>query len=184
VLDRTFDCLARWLAPILCFTAEEAWLTRHGDAPGRSLHLELFADVPAEWLDPELAERWEKLRDIRRVVTGALEVERAAKRIGSGLQAAVEIYVDATTPLEGVDFAELCITSAARLRLDDVPPDAFILPDVPGVAVIVSPALGAKCERCWRVLPEVGHVHGHDDLCSRCAHVVDGGDIPALVAAC
>ena len=70
-LDRCFDCLVRWLAPVICFTAEEAWLARHGDAPGRSVHLELFPDVPAAWRDEALGERWQKLRDLRRVVTGA-----------------------------------------------------------------------------------------------------------------
>src|ERR1700675_2540616 len=91
VLDRTFDCLVRWLAPILCFTAEEAWLARYGDAD-LSVHLELFAEVPEAWRDPALAARWAGLRDLRRVVTGALEVERAEKRIGSSLQAAVAIF--------------------------------------------------------------------------------------------
>src|SRR5258708_6343594 len=169
VLDRCFDCLVRWLAPIICYTAEEAWLARHGDAPGRSIHLETFAAVPEAWLDPTLGERWTALRDIRRVATGALELERAAKRIGSSLQAAVELFVDNTSILEGVDLAELCITSAAWVSVDSVPPDAFTLPDVPKVAVIVHNAEGTKCERCWRVLTEVGTVAAHPDLCHRCA---------------
>jgi isoleucyl-tRNA synthetase len=163
----------RWLAPILCFTAEEAWLARYGDAPERSIHLELFREVPAEWQDPALATRWDELRDIRRVVTGALELERAAKRIGSSLQAAVDIYVDAAAGIEDVDFAELCITSAAELKTSSAPADAFVLPDLPRISVVVRNAEGEKCERCWRVLPEVGHVPGHDDLCRRCAEVVD-----------
>ncbi|HVC55381.1 MAG TPA: isoleucine--tRNA ligase [Stellaceae bacterium] len=177
VLGRTFDCLARWLAPILCFTAEEAWLARHGDVQGRSVHLELFADVPADWLDPALGARWAELRDLRRVVTGALEVERAAKRIGSSLQAAVAIYAPAPViaALRGVDLAELCITSAATAQAGPPPGDAFTMPEVPGVGVVVMPATGERCERCWRVLPEVGHVAGHDDLCGRCAAVLDRG---------
>src|SRR5579883_1615706 len=168
VMDRTFDCLCRWLAPILCFTAEEAWLARHGDAPGRSVHLELFPEVPEAWLDPDLAARWDRLRELRRVATGALELERAAKRIGSSLQAAVEIFAPA--PVGDVDLAELCITSAATLRVGPPPEDAFTLPEVPGVGVRVGLADGARCERCWRVLPEV-----HDELCRRCAAVVGGG---------
>jgi isoleucyl-tRNA synthetase len=183
VMHRTFDCLVRWLVPILCFTSEEAWLARHGEASGRSLHLELFADVPSEWLDPALGERFDVLRKVRSVVTGAIEMERAAKRIGSSLQADAAIYVDAITPFDGIDFAELCITSAAELQLGDVPTEAFTLPGVPGVAVVVSPAKGEKCERCWRVLPEVGHVAGHEDLCHRCAGVLDHGAVPAPVAA-
>ena len=184
VMDRTLDCLARWLAPVLCFTAEEAWLARHGDAPDRSIHLELFPEVPVAWRDPVLGARWSELRDVRRVVTGALEVERAAKRIGSSLQAAIEIYVsERLLPLlRDVDLAELCITSAGTARAGDPPGGAFALPDAPGIGVVVSLADGARCERCWRVLPEVGHVRGHDDLCRRCADVLDRAAIPAAVA--
>jgi len=189
VLDRTFDCLARWLAPILCFTAEEAWLARHGETadgpPGRSLHLELFPEVPAAWHDPALAARWAELRDLRRVITGALEVERAAKRIGSSLQAAVHVYVpERLLPtLRDVDLAELCITSAGTARAGTPPDGAFALPDVPEIGVVVAVADGARCERCWRVLPEVGRVAGHDDLCRRCAAVLDRGAVPLSVAA-
>ena len=179
VMDRTFDCLARWLAPILCFTAEEAWLARYGDAAGRSVHLELFPDVPAAWHDKELGERFKSLREMRGVVTSALEVERAARRIGSGLQAAVDLYVDAPVEFVDVDFAELCITSAAAIRGGDVPEGAFALPEVPGVAVVAKEAPGARCERCWRVLPEVGQLPGHEDLCRRCADVIDRGAITA-----
>ena len=182
VMDRAFDCLCRWLAPILCFTAEEAWLARHGDAAGGSVHLELFPELPGAWRDPALAERWERLRDLRRVVTGALELERAAKRIGSSLQARVEVYVpqDAAALLRGVDLAELCITSAAMVRLGQPPAEAFTLPDVAAVGAIVAPADGQRCERCWRVLPEVGQVPDHDDLCRRCADVIDRGAVPAV----
>ena len=185
VLDRTFDCLVRWLAPILCFTAEEAWLARHGEAADRSVHLELFPEVPAKWHDPALGERWAELRDLRRVVTGALEVERAAKRIGSGLQAAVEIYVpERLLPLlRDIDLAELCITSEGTVRAGAPPTDAFTLPDVAEIGVVVEPAQGARCERCWRVLPEVGQVHAHADLCRRCAEVIDRGASAALSAA-
>jgi isoleucyl-tRNA synthetase len=175
VLDRSFDCLARWLAPVICFTAEEAWLARHGDAPGASIHLELYADVPALWRDEALGLRWAELRDVRRVVTGALELERGAKRLGSSLQAAVELFVPQRLAdlLADVDLAELCITSAATARPEPIPEDAFTLPDVPNVGAQVALAPGDRCERCWRVLPEVGHVPGHSDLCRRCAAVID-----------
>ena len=185
VLDRTFDCLVRWLAPILCFTSEEAWLARHGDTPERSVHLELFLEVPEAWRDPALGERLEALRKVRSVVTGALEVERAAKRIGSSLQAAVEIFVpERLLPmLRGVDLAELCITSAGSVEAGVPSSGAFTLPDVADIGVLVKPATGARCERCWRVLPEVGHVPGHSDLCRRCAEVIGRGASAALSAA-
>jgi isoleucyl-tRNA synthetase len=178
VLDRCFDCLVRWLAPIICFTAEEAWLTRHGDAPGNSIHLELFPEVPARWRDAELGERWAKLRDLRRVVTGALELERSAKRLGSSLQGAVELYVPERLLdlLREVDLAELCITSAGTVRPGPAPEDAFTLPDVAEVGVSVTAAPGNRCERCWRVLPEVGQVADHPELCRRCAAVVGRSD--------
>jgi isoleucyl-tRNA synthetase len=178
VMDRTFDCLARWLAPIICYTADEAWLTRHGaeddQGHGRSIHLETFAAVPEAWLDPALGERWSQLRDLRRVATGALELERAAKRIGSSLQAAIDLYVpaEAASLLRDVDLAELCITSSGSVIAAPPPADAFALPDLPGIGVVVRDAPGTKCERCWRVLPEVGSVTEHADLCHRCADVV------------
>ena len=174
VLDRTFDCLVRWLAPIICYTAEEAWLARYGDAAGNSIHLETFAAVPKAWLDPALGSRWAELRDIRRVATGALELERAAKRIGSSLQAAIDLFVpaDAAALLRGVDLAELCIASAGAVNVAPPPAAAFTLPDLPGIGVVVRDAAGQKCERCWRVLPEVGSDPRHADLCHRCADVV------------
>ncbi|HEX4194645.1 MAG TPA: class I tRNA ligase family protein, partial [Stellaceae bacterium] len=175
VLDHVFEHLVRWLAPVLCFTAEEAWLSRHGDAEDSSVHLQLFRDIPAGWRDDALGAKWAKIRELRRVVTGAIELERAQKRIGSSLQAAVEIFAspDWQAPLDGIDLPELCITSAAALKLGAVPADVFVLGDVPGVGVTVLPAPGDKCERCWRVLPEVGEDRAHADLCHRCADAVD-----------
>jgi isoleucyl-tRNA synthetase len=180
VIDRTFDCLVRWLAPILCFTAEEAWLARCGEAPAGSVHLELFALVPEAWHDPALGARWAELRELRRVVTGALEVERAQKRIGSSLQAAVEIYVPErlAAALRDVDLAELCITSRATVRTGAPPEGAFALPEAAEIGVVVGEAPGERCERCWRVLPEVGQVAGREDLCGRCAAVLEGGAVP------
>ena len=180
VLDRCFDCLVRWLAPVTCFTAEEAWLARHGDAAGRSVHLELFPDVPAAWHDEALGARWERLREVRRVVTGALELERGAKRLGSSLQAAVELFVPdgLIDLLRDADIAELCITSAGTVRPGPVPDDAFMLPEFGDVGVRISAAPGDRCERCWRILPEVGQVPDHSDLCRRCAAVVDRSTVP------
>ncbi len=86
VLDHLFRATVSWLAPMLCFTAEEAWLAR--DPAAHSVHLEPFPTVPQSWRDDALAEKWRKLRNLRRVVTGALELERAGKRIGSSLEAA------------------------------------------------------------------------------------------------
>jgi isoleucyl-tRNA synthetase len=157
VLDHLFRATVTWLAPMLSFTAEEAWLAREPAAA--SVHLEPFADVPPSWRNDGLAEKWRKVRNVRRVVTGALELERAAKRIGSSLEAHPIIHiadVDLFTAVVDVDLAEVCITSGATLVEGDGPADAFRLPDVPGVAVVPQPAQGKKCARSWKISPAVG----------------------------
>ena len=171
VLDRLFDCLTAWLAPVLVFTAEEAWLCRHPGETG-SVHLRLFPDLPPEWRQPELAARWQRIRDVRRVVTGALEIERKEKRIGASLQAAPIVHLDETDlmALGGVDLAELCITSGLRLRTDPPPAAAFRLDDVENVAVVPALAEGVRCARCWQVLQEVSV--SPRDLCRRCDDAV------------
>ena len=147
--------------------------------------LELFPDVPADWRDEALDERWRMFRDLRRVVTGALELERGAKRLGSSLQAAVELFVPERLidVVRGIDLAEICITSGATVRSGAVPEDAFTLPDLADIGARVSATPGERCERCWRVLPEVGQVPGYDDLCGRCADVVDRNKAAAGVGA-
>ncbi|HUK61055.1 MAG TPA: isoleucine--tRNA ligase [Stellaceae bacterium] len=180
VLDRVFDCLARWLAPVLCFTAEEAWLARHGTGDGTSVHLELFPDLPATWRDPALAAKWSRIRDLRRVVTGAIEIARAEKRLGSSLQAGIVLHApDDAATFGGLDLAELCITSAAQLSTDAPPAGAFALAGVAGVGAVVTLAPGDKCQRCWRVLPEVGTIKEAPDLCHRCADAVAAIGLPA-----
>jgi isoleucyl-tRNA synthetase len=176
VLDELFSCLTAWLAPVLCFTTEEAWISRYGDdAAVKSVHLRTFPDIPASWSNPELAAKWEKVRDVRRVVTGALELERASKRIGSSLQAAPTVAVDGNlaATLAGVDLAEVAITSDITVVEGPVPEGAFTLDDMPGVGVVPALADGEKCERCWKVLPEVGSHPEHPALCHRCADAVD-----------
>jgi len=171
VLDRLFDCLTAWLAPILCFTAEEAWWARGpvGTAErAESVHLRLFPEIPAEWEDPALADKWAKVREVRRAVTGALEIERAEKRIGSSLQAHPVVHVarpELAAAVADVDMAEVAITSDLTLRETPAPDGAFAVPEVAGVGVVVEAAEGGKCQRCWRVLPEVGDAH---EVCGRC----------------
>ncbi|WP_159728762.1 isoleucine--tRNA ligase [Methylosinus sp. Ce-a6] len=151
VVEEVFRAVTLWLAPILAFTAEEAWLSRYPKAV--SAHLETFPDLPAAWRDEALAEKWEKIRAIRSVVTGALEIERAQKRIGSSLEAAPLVHVtnaDLRAALEGVDFAEICIVSDIAVRADEGPAEAFRLAEVAGVAVVPRRAEGVKCARSWK----------------------------------
>jgi isoleucyl-tRNA synthetase len=158
VLDRVFAALTAWLAPMLCFTMEEAWLNRFPNDKG-SVHLRSFPDMPGEWRDEALAEKWRKVRAVRRVVTGALEIQRKEGRIGSSLEAAPKVYVSdegLREALRGVDLAEIAITSGATLIPEEGPRDAFRLEEVPDVAVVFARAAGTKCARSWKILPEVG----------------------------
>ena len=170
VLDRLFHALVTWFAPILSFTAEEVWQSRFND-PSDSVHLKLFPEIPAEWLNDNLAARWDRIARIRRVVTGALEVERREKRIGASLQAAPVVHVSAEDAalLDGLDMAEICITSGIQISTDPAPEGAFTLDDVEAVAVVPALADGGKCQRCWMVLPEVTEAR---DICNRCTDAV------------
>ena len=169
VLDLLFERLTVWLAPMLCFTMEEVWLAR---APGEnaSVHLQTIPDTPAAWRDEGLAERWAGIRRVRRVVNGALELQRREKAIGASLEAAPIVHVEdgaLRETLAAVDMAEMCITSGIQITGDPAPAEAFRLEDVPGIAVTVPRAPGEKCARCWKVLPDVG-THAHEAVCARC----------------
>jgi isoleucyl-tRNA synthetase len=161
VLDHLHRCLCTWFAPVLCFTAEEAWCARFGDSG--SVHLECYPSLPAEWSDPALAQKWARIRDVRGAITSAVETERREKRIGSSLEAAVTLPAAASGAgfPDDQGWAELAIVSQVRLGEAD--------------AVAASAANGTKCVRCWRVLPEVGSDAAHPALCLRCADAVQSG---------
>jgi isoleucyl-tRNA synthetase len=139
------------------------------------VHLELFQHVLAAWRNDALAKKWDTIRDVRRVVTGALEIERAAKRIGSSLEASPLVYVSdkaILATLFDVDLAEVCITSNAMVSNEEAPAGAFKLSDVPGVAVVVEKAVGTKCARSWKILPTVGDDPEYPDVTPRDAEAL------------
>ena len=151
-IEHIFRAVTVWLAPVLVFTAEEAWGARDG-AHG-SIHLEQFPTIPAAWRDDQLAKTWETIRMLRLVVTGAIEIARAEKEIGSSLEAAPRVYLsnpEHLKALEGIDFAEVCITSDIAIEFGTpMPAKAFRLPETPDVGVVVERAQGVKCARSWR----------------------------------
>ncbi|KFE35663.1 isoleucine--tRNA ligase [Thioclava atlantica] len=174
VLDLLFHRLTTWLAPILVFTMEDVWLSRF---PGddASVHLEDIPETPADWADAELAAKWDGIRRARRVVTAALEVQRTAKVIGASLEAAPVVHVEEAellAALKSVAFEDVCITSDISLTADPAPQEAFRLPELPGIAVVFEKADGEKCERCWKILPDVGN-HAHPGTCKRCDAALD-----------
>ncbi len=164
VLDHLHRSLTIWLAPVLCFTAEEAWSARFGEQ--NSVHLETYPELPGRWRDPSLAAKWAEIRAVRSRITAALEVARHEGRIGSSLQGTVELWLSAEQQklLTEEEWAEVAIVSCARMH-----------PGLPEDTVSVSVAAGSKCARCWRVLPEVGQQPGHPGLCARCADAVESG---------
>jgi isoleucyl-tRNA synthetase len=168
-IDTLCNAILKWLAPILSFTAEEGWRMYKPDAEP-SVHLTLFPEGLEKLRDDKLAAKWETIRNVRRVVTGALELERAAKNIGSSLEASPVIYVadrDMLATLFDIDLAEICITSNYEVREGEAPAAAFRLDAVPGVAVVVEKAVGTKCARSWKISPTVGEDTEYPDVTPR-----------------
>ena len=173
-IEQIFRCTCLWLAPLMCFTAEEAWLARYPSETARCTSRR-FPKLPASWRDEALAEEWEQIKRVRRVVTGALEIERANKRIGSSLEAAPQVFIDddeLLAALEDVDFAEVCITSGIEIIAGAAPDGRFVLPDVAGVGVVPKPAEGKKCARSWRITNDVGSDPAFPELSARDAAAV------------
>ena len=169
-IDIICDAILKWLAPVLSFTCDEAWAMYNKPDSRPSVHLALFPNGFGEFRDARLAAKWETIRNVRRVVTGALELERAAKNIGSSLEASPLVYVsdrNILATLFDVDLAEVCITSNYEVREGEAPPGAFRLNDMGGVAVVVERAVGTKCARSWKILPSVGEDPEYPDVSPR-----------------
>jgi isoleucyl-tRNA synthetase len=173
IMEQVFHHLTLWLAPVLCFTSEEAWIARFGEK-AESIHLQTFPKVSESWQNEALAQKWSGIRAVRRVVTGAMEQARNEKKIGAPLQAHPFVYVtsEQNALLKDADFAGICISSSLTLKEGVPPQNAFTLSDVQGVGVVIELAQGQKCERCWQVLEEVGSTPERPDLCCRCNDAV------------
>jgi isoleucyl-tRNA synthetase len=170
VFDQLFICLTTWMAPVLCFTAEEAWRSRYG--ADSSVHMQTFPEIPGTWHNEELASRFADVRKVRKLMTGALEGARSEGKIGSSLQAVIEIYDPEGTLPPSMDWAEIAITSGATALKEKAPAHAYTLPEIPNMGVVVKLASGEKCQRCWKVLEEVGTATPEHQLCNRCTDVV------------
>ena len=168
VVREIFDHLVTWLAPMLPFTMEEAWLSRYPEA--KSVHFEAFRPIATEWSDPDLADRWQKIRRVRRVVMGALEEKRRDKTIGASLEASPVVYIadrELLALAQSVDFAEVAITSGCEIASGEAPEGAFRLSDTPGVAVEFKKAEGVKCARSWKITDDVGSDPTYPDVSAR-----------------
>ena len=175
VMDQLFHCLTTWWAPIMVFTMEEVWLSRFG-GEGSSVHLMQFAQTQDAWKNETLDKNWNVIRSVRRAVTGALEIERANKTIGSSLEAAPTVYIQmeqwAIDAVKAQDLAELCITSGAMLEVGEGPAEAFRMDDLKSVAVVFHKAEGAKCARSWKISRDIGGDKDFPDITPRDAAAV------------
>jgi isoleucyl-tRNA synthetase len=172
VLDHLHRALCTWLAPVLCFTAEEAWCARFGEET--SVHLETFPDMPAEWRDEGLAARWEKIREWRGMTTLSIERERSEGRLRSSLEAEAILpsETERETLLDADTWADVLIVSKVQFASS-----------TNGLSFGATAAPGQKCARCWKVLEEVGENKKHPKLCRRCADAVESGLVCRAAAA-
>jgi isoleucyl-tRNA synthetase len=172
VLFKIADSLARLMAPIMAFTAEEIWKYLpdfHGKE--KSVHMARLPQADAGLRDDALADQWRSIRTVRGEVTKALEQARAQKVIGHSLDAAVVVGLDASlySQLDSFnqDLRSIFIVSKADLVEGEIQ-DAYHSGDVEGIYVKVAPASGEKCNRCWVHDPSVGQMSGHPTICHRC----------------
>ena len=152
VMDILFHALTRYIAPVLVFTAEEIWQSRFPDE-NDSIHLKIWPEVDAGWLDGDLAGKWQTIRDAREKVTEAIEPLRREKTIRSSLEAEV-VYPMTDLPISAEEFAELAIVADVS----------------DGAEIAVTKTDNHKCGRCWRLLPDVTE---DGALCGRCAEVLE-----------
>jgi isoleucyl-tRNA synthetase len=157
------------------FTMEEVWLSRF-NGEGSSVHLMQFTKPLDAWQNPELEKKWDMIRNVRRAVTGALEIERANKTIGSSLEASPEVYINgddaALAAVSSVDFAEICITSSISVKAGEGPVGAFRAEDAKAIAVVFHKAEGQKCARSWKISKDIGQDKDFPDITPRDAAAV------------
>ena len=158
-MNFTFQCLVKWIAPILCFTAEEAWLSYNNDE-NDSVHFYTYFDIPKIWKNNQISSKWEKIRKFRSKVTASLEEARNQGVIGGSLSAEVNLEINKETAefLVGVDLASLLITSKVEYEVKEISENK----------INILAASKEKCERCWKQILEI-----NDTLCERCKNVID-----------
>lgn len=179
VLYDVLNALVRLLVPVLAFTTEEIWRhLPHLEGKPVSVQLAGMPGVDESYLDPDLESRWNLLREVRGVVTGALEKARQVKIIGNSLEANVNLYARGATLRVLEEYVPqlpaLFIVSGVQLNGPELtaPQDAITDRDLPDLAVKIDRAPGAKCERCWMYHPDVGAAVDHPALCPRCSTAV------------
>ena len=175
VLYEIFKCLTTWLATVITYTAEEAWLSHIGTDNEDSIHLKQFPNILESWLDNDLNQKWITIRKIRRVINGALELARQDKIIGSSLEAEIKLYIDDNkyiSLLDEIDIDEIAIVSKSEIIEGADIEGAYKEDNFKGIEIIVSKAEGEKCLRCWKIDDKISNT-AENSLCERCEEVVN-----------
>ena len=174
VLTEVLKVLVRIISPVLSFTADEIW-ERIPEAlkEEESVHLSKWIEANPEYLNEELAKKWDKIARLRREVNKKLEAERQTGLIGHSLDARVLLNIANTEYSFIKDYTEnevsdLFIVSQVKFVNDNLAES-----EIEGISISVEKASGEKCERCWKYDEEVGHDHNHSDVCPRCASVLE-----------
>ena len=165
-----FDFLSKWFSPIISFTSEEAWQSRHQDN-STSILSQTITDKDFTYSYSNLEKSFDELKRVRKSVTAALEIKRNEKLIGSSLQAKAIIYIPSEIKqiLSTLDLAEMCIVSSVEIKdISEKTPSSMNFEEE-DICVDISLAEGDKCQRCWTILPEVKD--NQDHLCNRCDNV-------------
>jgi isoleucyl-tRNA synthetase len=171
------DSLARIMAPLLPFTAEEIWeyLPAHSDKVP-SVHLALLPEANSQWKDESLAQKWETILKVRAEATKALEEARVQKQIGHPLDAAITISAkeDLYSLLQpyAEDLRFIFIVSSVSLLKDKKLDGSFVSENVEGLSIKIEAAAGEKCERCWVHETSVGSNSEHPSICERCQKAI------------
>lgn len=178
-MNEIFNCLVHWLAPVLSFTAEEAWMSYGLNTEKSSIHLEDFPAIPDEWHNKELNQKWQTIRSSRKAITNAIETERLTKTIGSSLEAEIFLYSanpEIIKPLLSIDLADIAIVSKANVVTAQIPSNANVIDDMPEIGIVVKKAVGQKCDRCWKIGTDVSFEENLKyesvNLCERCKKTV------------
>ena len=174
VLTEVLKVLVRIISPVLSFTADEIW-ERIPEAlkEEESVHLSKWIEANPEYLNEELAKKWDKIARLRREVNKKLEAERQTGLIGHSLDARVLLNIANAEYSFIKDYTEnevsdLFIVSQVKFVNDNLAES-----EIEGISISVEKASGEKCERCWKYDEEVGHDHNHSDVCPRCASVLE-----------
>ena len=168
VFFHILDKITRWLSPVLCFMTEEIWQI-WGEWKESSVHLSVFQKLPKNWRNKNLEKKYNFIRHNLKLFSTNMEEKRKVGLIGSSLQAKLIIF-DPTNKLDqNIDWAEILIASTVIIERKDPPKEAFCLPDIPDISVVVEKEKGNKCKRCWKISTII---NSYQEICKRCSKII------------